>query len=404
MRAEQLLQQQQFDDAKAEFEKLGDYRNSRLQAEKEIPYQKALLLMNAADDADVSAFSAVGLKNPTVGDDEEDIKMALFESARELFEIITPYKESEDYLNRINKENEEYIERQKEREYKYAQELLEKGAYLKAYEAFLNLGSYSQAADQTMECLYQRATAVLAFCENNNIRRIFIKISNNSKEETKISMPGAVLTELGSDTVFELKRCFVEDGVEFIYEDTPSGEGFVPICEAVQKEFEDLGAYRDSAELKIRASEAGDFTRPFYQLLKTGNLSEAVSWLNKYSDDISDSEAYLDWLIYLQTLCSEWELAVGDSTLIPFSAGQEHTKLEYFSTSITIEDSIATMHIVPKDNSYEVCLSAEFGKMQFSGNLGGSIYYGYINQIDRFVYIRYTQNGTIISSCEYNRK
>ena len=93
-----------------------------------------------------------------------------------------------------------------------------------------------------------------------------------------------------------------------------------------------------------------------------------------------------------------------DPTLIPFSAGKDPVKLELFSTSITIENNIAMMHLVPEDGSYEICLTAEFGKNLFSWSPDGTVYYGYINQVGRFVYIRYTQNGTILSSCEYVRK
>ena len=95
---------------------------------------------------------------------------------------------------------------------------------------------------------------------------------------------------------------------------------------------------------------------------------------------------------------------MGDSTLIPFSAGVEYTKLELFTTAITIENNAATMHIIPDDGSYEVSLIAEFGEKQFSASPDGTVYYGYINQIDRFVYIRYTQNGALLSSCEYNKR
>ena len=95
---------------------------------------------------------------------------------------------------------------------------------------------------------------------------------------------------------------------------------------------------------------------------------------------------------------------MGDSTLIPFSAGKEYSKLELFSTMITVENNEATLHIIPEDSSYEVSLVAEFGERQFSWSPDGSVYYGYINQVDRFVYIRYTQNGALLSSCEYNKR
>ena len=244
----------------------------------------------------------------------------------------------------------------------------------------------------------------MSFCENYNVRHIYLDISNNVDSKTRISMPGSVLTELGSDTVFELKKCFVEDGVEFFYEELPSGEGFLPICEAVQQEFKALGEYKDSQDLMKKAEITGDFSQEFYLLLHEGELEEAERWLHKYEDEVPNADANSEWLDYLQTLCDEWELSMGDSTLIPFSAGQEYTKLERFYTSITIDYNIAALHFVPEDESYEAILTANFGENQFSGNLDGSVYYGYINQVGRLVYIRYTQNGAVLSSCEYNRR
>ena len=403
-RAEYLLEQNHFDEAQAGFLDLGDYRNSKLQVEKEIPYQKALFLLDAAQNADATAFSIVGVVNPVTGDDEEGIRISLVNYAREMLETIAPYKDAENLLDSIQKTNEEYTEKLNEKAYAHATELLEKGAYLKAREAFQSLNDYSDASEKADECLYRRALSVLSFCENYNVRHIYLAIGKDLKDVTKVSMPGQVLTELGSDIIFELKKCFLEDGVEFCYEDTPSGEGYLPICEAVQNEFEKLGEYKNSADLKIRASEVGDFTRPFYQLLHSGELNEATKWLKKYGDEIPDSGAYIEWLEYLQMLCSKWQLSMGDSTLIPFSVGLYGTKLENLKTRITIDNNVAALHITQIDDEYEVTLSANFGQKQFSSDTDGSVYYGYLNQVDHLVYIRYSQNGSILSSCEYNRE
>ena len=245
---------------------------------------------------------------------------------------------------------------------------------------------------------------MLGFCENNNVRNIYLSISESVDVTTKISMPGSVLTELGSDTIYELKKCFVEDGVEFVYEDIPGNEGYSPICEAVASEFDSLGDYKDSSDLKEKAKEAGDFSQAFYRLLREGELNEAIRWLHKYSEDIAEADQYLEWLENLQDLSAEWELAIGDSTLIPLSAGKEYTKLDYFTTSITVDNNIAKMHFVPDDHDYEIMLTAEFGETQFSDEPDGTVYYSYINQVGRLVYIRYSQNGAVLSSCEYSRR
>ena len=402
--AVQLLEKKQFDEAQAAFISLGNYQNAREQANKEVPYQKALTILEAAENSDVSALHLTELSVKDTGDNKEEITMALYQAAKEILEEIDPYKDSSENLETIQKAFDTHQEQLMARDYDSASEKLRKGIYLGARDAFLALGDYRDAAIMAKECLYQRAVSILDFCEKYNVRRIYISISQSTKDQTKISMPGTVLTELGSDVIYELKKCFSEDGVEFIYEEAPSDRNYNPICEALTSEFENLDSYKDSDDLMVKAKEAGDFSRKFYLLLKEGDLEGAVRWLNKYDDEIPNRDAYLDWIEYLQTMCSDWELSIGDSTLIPFSAGREYEKLELFSTMITVENNKATLHIVPDDSSYDVNLVAEFGERQFSGNPDGTVYYGYINQIDRFVYIRYTQNGALLSSCEYNKR
>ena len=402
--AEQLLEQGKYDEAQAAFIALGDYQDARTQANNEVPYQKALAILESAKTSDVSALQLAGLNIRETGDDREEISMALYQAAKDILEEIDPYKDTSNMLKTIQTAFDEHQERLLTKAYEEAEGMLEKNAYLRAREAFLALGDYRDAADMAIECLYLRAVSALSFCETNNIRDIYLAISHSTAEKTRVSMPGTVLTELGSDVVYELKKCFTEDGVEFIYEEAPADNDYLPICEALANEFESLGSYKDSTDLMMKARETGDFTRKFYLLLKEGDLRGAVKWLNTYDDEIPEREEYLEWIEYLQTLCAEWELSMGDSTLIPFSAGVEYTKLELFTTAITIENNAATMHIIPDDGSYEVSLIAEFGEKQFSASPDGTVYYGYINQIDRFVYIRYTQNGALLSSCEYNKR
>ncbi len=401
--AVKLLEQKNFEEAEKAFELLGDYQDSAIQASKEVPYQKAIFLIEKANKEVPIDYSGTELESISIQDDYSNA-FVLYEEAKKLLEAIVPYKDTEERLADIQSVYEAYEEKEREKNYLQALKLLEKCAYLHAREEFLKLGDYRDSIDQANECLYKRASSLLTFCENYNVRNIYLAISDGLKEKTKVSMPGVVLTELGSDTVYELKKCFAEDGVEFFYEDQPSGDGYMPICKAVESEFVNLGEYKDSAELSKKAIETGDFSRAFYRLLADGNLSDAVKWLGKYGNEVPDAEAYEVWLEYLQTLCDEWELAIGDSSLIPFSAGMEYTKLEYFSITITIENDIATLHIIPSDGDYEANLTAEFGEKQFSGSPDGTIYYGYINQVERFVYIRYMQNGVVLSSCEYTRK
>ena len=165
--------------------------------------------------------------------------------------------------------------------------------YRAATDAFEALGDYKDSADMVSECLYRRACEMLSFCEENKTRGIYVFSSSDPSVESLVSMPGSVLTTLGSERVFQLKQCFTRDGVQFNYEESPSADAaYVPVCEATALEFEALGDYKDSKDLAARARAAGNYTAEFYQLLADGELEKAHEWLSLYGDDVPNADQY----------------------------------------------------------------------------------------------------------------
>ena len=402
--AQTLLSAGKYDEAQEMFAQLGDYLDAKELSEKGVQYQKAMAVLEGAKKADPSVLPLVGLTRNDVPE-TEDLSMFLYGKARELFEPLGSYQAAEESIKQINTAFEEYEENKILARYKDAVRLLDEGEYLGARDAFLALGTYKDSAEMAKESLYRRASEALAFCENNKTRGISVALSNDKAVKSQISMPGSVLTALGSDNVYQLKQCFVRDGVEFTYEEAPSQEGFIPVCEAVAAEFEALDGYKDSKDLAARAIEAGDYSYEFYQLLASGKLEEAHQWLQDYDDPIPNREKYADWIVTYYGYCRRWELTGGDALLIPYSAGNTDDKyLLAFTPKITIEGDEVTLHLGDDDGTYSVELKAELGSTDFIYQPDDATYFTVIiNPVNNhFLYsYRYVSDGTELTICEY---
>lgn len=403
--AQQLLESGRFDEAQAAFEALGNYSDSAQLASTEIPYQKAAFVFGCAETGDDSALPVLGLKKSDVAD-EPDLGIFLYRRAGEMFAAMGDYKDSASNIVTVNQKIEEYNESLRFEAYNECVSLLEDGKFLKARDAFSAMAGYKDSETMMNECLYRRAQKLLEFIQNNDVRHISIDISADASKATVITMPGNVLTKLGSDAIYSLRQCFSGDGVELIYEDEPSDEKAAPICEAVAAEFIALGDYKDSADAIPVLETCADFTAEFYQLLAAGKLNDAVRWLKTYDDEIPNREMYPEWVEEYNNFCGYWELVRGDSSLIPYSAGTD-TTMGAINAYVTIEGDTAILHLDDPYGNYAAELTAELGNTDFSATVDDwSFYYGCINQMDYFVYIRYAnadRGGGVLSSCEYSR-
>lgn len=403
--AQQLLQSGRFDEAQEAFSALGSYSDCEQLVETEIPYQKAEFVFRCAETADDAALPILGLKKSDVAD-EPDLGIFLYRKAGEMFSAMGDYKDSAANIATVNSKIEEYNESLRLAAYNECAALLEDGKYLQARDAFSAMAGYRDAEAMMTECLYRRAQKLLEFIRSNDVRHISIDISQDASRSTVITMPGNVLTKLGSDAVYSLRQCFSGDGVELIYEDEPSDEKAVPICEAAAAEFLALGDYKDSAAAIPELEACADFTAEFYHLLAAGKLDDAVRWLKTYDDEIPNREMYPEWVEEYKKFCGYWELVRGDSSLIPYSAGTDAT-MGAINAYVTIEGDRAILHLDDPYENYSVELTAELGYTDFSATVDDwSFYYGCINQMDYFVYIRYANadhGGGVLSSCEYSR-
>ena len=401
--ANALLTAKKYDEAQAAFSELGDYLDAKELAEKGVQYQKAMAVYEGAKQGDASVLSLAGLSRNDA-DGADAVSMLLYAKAKELLEPLGDYQKAEETVKEIDAAFAFHEEKQLLDSYNDAVKRLEEGEYLGARDAFLALGSYKDSADMAQEALYRRAVAILQFCEGNKTRGVYILPSSATGVNTIVSMPGSVLTALGSDNVYQLKQCFVKDGVEFVYEEQPSQSRCLPVCDAVALEFEALGGYKDSKDLAERAKAAGDYSGEFYQLLANGELEKAHQWLQDYGNEIPNPKEYAEWITLYYAYCRRWELAGGDNNLIPYSAGiTEEKPLQAFTPKITIEGSEVTLHLGDDEGTYSVALKAELGSTEFIYQPDDATYFTvYISYVGHFVYCRcYVADGSELTNCEY---
>ena len=405
--AEAMLAEGRYDEAGEAFTALGKYSDAASRAALDVPYEKAVHVLECAEKKDASALPLVGLTAADIGD--QDLGMVLYGKAAEIFSSLNGYKESNAGIEAVNDAVEAYNEQQRLNAYQDACRLLDSGAYLRAREAFLGMNGYKDSAELAVESLYRRAGSVLDFCEKYNVRHICLNISDSAEKKTAVSLPGYVLANLGSDVVNILKSVFYEDGVDFFYEDDPgtsegsAGISFLPVCAAAAKEFEALGDYKDSADRKLRAETAGDFTSEFYAFLRSGDLDGAQNWLRTYDDEVPERSQVPGWVETYAPFRRYWKLFGGDTTVIPYSAGlTDGQRLNEFSSKVSIEGGKAILHLEQPDGEYVVKLECEAGSTDFAlCPDGANYYYGRINQSNHFIYMRYLENGKMLTSCEY---
>lgn len=70
-----------------------------------------------------------------------------------------------------------------------------------------------------------------------------------------------------------------------------------------------------------KSIDAGDFTKPFYDLCANGDIIGAYNWLNAYTGEFDMREQWLNLLSIYAPYCNTWELYQGDPTLIAQTVG-----------------------------------------------------------------------------------
>lgn len=399
-----LLSAGKYDMAQQAFAALGDYSDSAEQAQYNVPYEKAMYIMDCAGRDDVNGLLLMDMKRSEL-EENETVGVALYKIADSMFAQLGSYKDSAAQREAAQNAVSAHYAALVQAEYDAAMALLEEKSYLQARDAFLAMADYADSADMAKEALYRRALELYSITEKYSMRGVFSKISNDTGTDSLIYISEAAFAELGSNVSGEMRDVCRGDGVEIKIEDAPA-QGFEPICKDVSRLFTELGDYKDSAAYVQKAIDAGDFTKPFYELCENGKLYEAYVWLSEYKDEFEAREAWNNVLQTYGPYCGNWELKGGDPTLIPMTVGVQ-AQCMYFSSAVVIKDYVITLHIyVNGDTNYpiELPLAAEGGR--FSSNTDGvNTYIAALSNTGSFNYSRY--NNYAISaqtnSCEYSK-
>lgn len=401
--AQALLSAGMYDEAENAFIALGDYEDSQQLVTQEIPYARAVYLMECARNEDVAGLLSIGMKRSDVAEGES-VGVALYRESASRFAALGDYKDSAALCAEAESAISDYFDAQKKGAYDAAAALLEGGNYLEARDAFNALGEYKDSADMAKESIYQRAVALCNVVEKYFMEGVTAAISNTAGEKTVIYIPQSAFSTLGNGVSSDLRDILRADGAEINIADSPT-EGVKPICEAVGDEFAALGEYKDSAEQLLRAQEAGDFTKPFYEKCASGDLVGAYQWLTEYTGEFEMREQWLNLLQKYAIYCNSWELYAGDSTLISQTYGMS-VNCGAFTSKVIIEDDVPHLVIYPfGGEEYPLQLAVAVGTDGFYISPDGvNTYYAVISNFGRFTYTRYNslgiQSGT--QSCEYS--
>lgn len=397
--AQRMLALGQYDEAAQVFTALGDYADSAQMAGQQIPYARALDLMDRAERNDAASLLLIGRSRSELNE-ETTAAILLYEAAAELLEPIRDYRDSEELLKQCR----EGIEAQREglllEAYDRACGLLEEGSLSAAREAFLALGDYADSAELALEAVYRKAAALTAFIENNNIRGVYALVSMEPGGVSRFSLSQEKALQLGSHCVADLRRACGEDLSDVSLSDSP-GEGLLPIDQCVTQLLESLGDYRDCPELRQRIAQATDYTREFTMLCEAGDLTGAEAWLRAYEGEFENREGWLETLALYEPWCADWVIYLGDATVLPLTMGSAQP-CNAFSSRVLIRDGVATLRLSLRDEERPVDLSADLGETDFHLD-DGAYYLAAISPVGRFAYMKYGQTGGLVSSCEYQR-
>lgn len=395
-----LINSHDFEGAKEAFIALGDYRDSAQQAEKNVPYMEAVYIMESAAAEDASALTAAGISRSAA--EETPVLLLLYNAAIDRFTALDGYKDSAERIEMCKSAISDYIQAQSQEFYDSAAALLDSGSYLRARDAFHELGDFSDSAEMEQEALYRKALSLYNFIGKYDIRNISAVISTETDSPTLFYISKEAALKLGAEVIADLNAACGQDAADVCLDVAPPDDA-LPLADALTEFFESLGSYKDAAEYPEKIAYATDYTREFFELCREGRLYAAYDWLTAYEEDFPDREHWMELLDKYKPYCDSWVLHSGDATVLPMTVGSTETCQSFESAIILDGDSIILRLSSTGTESFTVDLPVGEDGTSFIYNDGTYTYYAAISVVDHIAYLKYDSTGNIRSSCEYER-
>ena len=395
-----LLAMGRYEQAAQAFSELSGYRDSAEQAEKNVPYQRALVILDGAEADDPSALGMIG---HTRADLSEDVTaaMLLYQAALEDFQALDGYKDSAACIARCEAGLEQEQQALLLRDYEAAKQLLERKEYSQARQAFLELGNYSDSAAMADEAVYRKAYDLYQFILNYDVRHFYADLSVSPDRGSTFILPKEAALAQGSQCVTDLRDACGGDLSDIQLTDTPDQNGS-SLSESVISLFRQLDGYGDSQTCIDNILDATDYTKEFYVLCETGDIFGAYDWLSAYTGEFEDRDYWLEILGGYMAYCSDWALYAGDSTLLPLTAGYDEGCMYCSSRVILEEDGSAVLRItVHGSEEFIVDLYGEPGDDRFYKAGDGCTYVAAVNNASHLSYMKFVGEARLASSCEY---
>ena len=433
-----MMELGQFDRAADTFRSLGDYRDSAEQAEKNVPYQRALLIKSKAEQDDPSSLLLIGRSRSDLNEDLTPA-MLLYEGAAEEFHALGDYKDSVQQEQLCREGAEASYKALCQKKYDDACALLEEGSYSAAREAFLTLGEFSDSADMARSAIACKADALNQVVQRYDTSSIYASLSMGVGGTSRFSLPKSVALFLGSQCVADLRDACGNDLVDVSLSDVPT-EDMIPLADAVAELYamaeteprvisekpeeapapsqeiapqpapEETPAVSEDpvatpAEEPVQEASPEPEADPlaeYRMLCITGDIYGAYEWLTDYSGEFEDRDYWLETLGEYMPYCSEWALYSGDSTLLPLTSGYNESCMYCGSRVIVEEDGSATLRIsVHGSEEFIVDLYQSPGEDRFYRSGDGYTYVAVINTASHLSYMKFNGSGKLASSCEY---
>ena len=316
-RAQDLLAIGSYEEASEAFTALGNYQDSAEQAEKNVPYQRALGILSAADANDASALRMIGKSRADLSD-QVSAAMLLYQAALEEFQALDGYRDSAACVIRCRDGIAMQEHAVMQNAYDEAMALLDDQYYSQALLQFQALNGYEGSDDMVKESVYRKALGLYDFICHYDVRQVCADLSITPERGSSIVIPKDAALSMGSQCVPDLYAACGNDPVDISLSDEP-GQSMKPLADCVTELFEQLGDYRDSADCIAGIQEATDYTRDFYMLCETGDLYSALEWLETYEGEFEDRDLWHARLELYLPFCTGWSLYSGDATVIPLT-------------------------------------------------------------------------------------